>query len=426
MQAGTLEKSVVPEATGIERFCMRAVVEALLKMGKGELTLVLPDGKKLVSQGDGAGEPARIEIGSYMFFRRCIEYGAIGFAESYMAGEWKSPDLTAVISWFLLNLENSTVLEGSSQRSPIFGLLNLINRIGHLLRPNNRVTGKKNISAHYDLSNELFALFLDPSMTYSSALFSGDNTDLERAQIEKYERICRSACLEPGQKILEIGCGWGGFASYAASRYGVRVLGLTISEQQYEWARASIERQNLGELIEIRLQDYRDVTGQFDRIVSIEMVEALGEAHVEEFFSQCSRLLSRDGLIALQMISSPDCRYELLRDGVDFIQKHIFPGSLLLSIERVVRASKATGDLHMLELFDFAESYARTLALWRENFVANIEKVRALGFDESFIRKWLYYFSYCEAAFAMRQISVVQITLTRPNNSYLREMRRLP
>lgn len=426
MQAGALEKTAVREASVIERFCMRAVLDALLKMRKGELTVVLPDGKRLVSQGDGVGQIARIEIGSYNFFRRCIEYGAIGFAESHIAGEWKSPDLTAVISWFLLNQENSTVLEGSSEKSPVLGLLNLANRIGHLLRPNDRVTGKKNISAHYDLSNELFSLFLDPTMTYSSALFAGGNTDLERAQIDKYERICRSACLERGQRVLEIGCGWGGFASYAASRYGVRVLGLTISQQQYEWARASIDRQGLGDLVEIRLQDYRDVTGQFDRIVSIEMMEALGDAHVEEFFSQSSRLLSRDGLMALQMISSPDCRYELLRDSVDFIQKHIFPGSLLLSIERVVRACKATGDLHMLELFDFAESYARTLALWRENFLANVEEVRALGFDEEFIAKWLYYFSYCEAAFSMRQISVLQITLTRPNNSFLREIRRLP
>lgn len=407
----------------IERIAMQIVLRALCDMGKGRLVLRLPNGDLVDNGGDDLSCVADIQVGNYSFFIRCIKFGAIGFAESYIDGEWETPDLTAVIGWFILNQENSTVMKGSSRQNPFIDLFNLINRGGHMLRPNSKRVSRKNISDHYDLSNSLFELFLDPSMTYSSALFKDGVDSLEEAQIRKYEKLCHSLVLEEGDRLLEIGCGWGGFACYAASNYGARVTGITISAAQYQYALRRVEEAGLQKLVEIKLVDYRDLEGEFDKIASIEMVEALGDTHVDQFFSQCSRLLSRDGLLAIQMITTPDCRYSELRDGVDFIQKHIFPGSLLLSIERVVKATAKTSDLHLVELTEFAESYARTLNIWSKNFERNLDRVRELGFSDKFIRKWFYYFAYCEAAFAMRQIGVVQLTMVRPNNRFLASRR---
>ena len=332
-----------------------------------------------------------------------------------MAGEWTTPNLEAVIVWFILNARESPQKWAGGRRG-VVNALHFANRLRHRLRGNSRDGSRRNIEAHYDLSNEFFALFLDASMTYSGALFEAKAQSLESAQIAKYDQLCRRLHLRQGDRVLEIGGGWGAFSRYAATHYGCHVTSLTISPAQYEHAAREIVRAGLEKKIDLQLRDYREVTGQFDKIVSIEMLEAVGHEHLPAFFSKCHELLTPSGLLGLQYITCPDNRYERLRRGVDFIQKHIFPGSLILSIGAVSDAVRATGDLMLHHLDDLGSSYVRTLHAWHERFHAKLPEVRALGFDESFIRKWNYYLQYCSGAFAMRHTSVVQAVYTRPNN----------
>lgn len=428
VSVGENRSSDMPENSSvIDKFCQKVVVDSLTGMRKGELKLRLPDGTRVKNGSDETENScvAEININSVSFFKRCVKFGAIGFAEGFIEGEWTTSDLTDVIRWFILNLNDSTVMEGSKKRNPLLDLFNFVNRLGHLSRPNSKKLSKANIEAHYDLSNEFFALFLDKSMTYSSAIFKNAKEDLFEAQQNKYRRICESLSLNEKDHLLEIGCGWGGLAVFAARNYGCRITGITISPSQFDYATRRIRDEGLENQVKILLTDYRDLTGQFDKIASIEMVEALGDKYVETYFKKCAQLLKPDGVMTFQAITSPDSRYELLRSGVDFIQKHIFPGSLLLSTERIIRATSSATDLHMIEFNEFAESYARTLHIWRDNFEAHLGEVRSLGFSEKFIRKWIYYLCYCEAAFDMRQISVAQITITRPNNQFLRQQKRL-
>jgi cyclopropane-fatty-acyl-phospholipid synthase len=394
-------------------------------MTRGHLSMCLPDGRCLeIGQetGQEVGLPrAVIRVTNPKFFTRCVLFGAIGFAEAYIDGYWDTDNLTDVVMWFIANLDQSTVFEGSKHKLPTLDLFGLYNRLVHLSRPNSVSKSASNIRAHYDLSNDFFALFLDPSMTYSSALYRTGTETLENAQVQKWDRLCRQLHLQPDEHVLEIGSGWGSFAIYAAKTYGVKVTTITISQEQYEYVQERLKHEDVGGRVEVLLRDYRNMEGQFDKIVSIEMVEALGDAYVDVFFAKCSSLLKKQGLLAIQMIITPDCRYDLLRNNVDFIQKHIFPGSLLMSVERVNTSIRKCSDLNLVDLKDFASSYARTLATWQENFNAKLDRVRAIGFDESFIRKWNYYFSYCEAAFATRQISVVQVVYARPNNIQISE-----
>lgn len=401
------------------------VLQSLTAMPQGRLSLTLPDGSSLNNRSTSNGIDANIGIKSNAFFDRCIKYGAIGFAESYIAGEWSTSNLTEVIEWFIANADDSTVLEGSKNQNSFLNLLHIINKYTHWLRPNTISKAKENIHEHYDLGNEFFSLFLDQTMTYSSAIFANASQSLQDAQINKYETICKKLLLNKNDHILEIGCGWGGFACFAAKKYGVKITGITISQEQFEYAKARIAAENLSEQVEILLKDFRLMEGKFDKIVSIEMVEALGDAQVDPFFKACSILLKKDGLVAIQMISSSDSRYEQLKNSVDFIQKHIFPGSLLLSLERVIRSTSTTSDLQLDSVSDYAESYAKTLRMWRDNFLAAEPEIRKLGFGDEFIRKWNYYFCYCEAAFATRQIGLLQVVLTRPNNKLLAQARAL-
>jgi cyclopropane-fatty-acyl-phospholipid synthase len=433
----TSTPSAIKTPGAIDLFCRKVVVNSLTGMRKGTLKLALPDGSTTTNGATDTDGPetantssetacvAHIKINSNDFFKRCVKFGAIGFAEGYIDGEWTTTDLTEVIRWFILNLNDSTVMEGSKKRNPLLDLFNFVNRLGHLSRPNSKKISKSNIEAHYDLSNEFFSLFLDKSMTYSSAIFTSENEDLFEAQQNKYKRLCESLMLTEKDHLLEIGCGWGGLAVYAARNYGCKITGVTISPSQFEYATQRIRNEGLENQVQILLTDYRDLTGQFDKIASIEMVEALGDKYVETYFKKCAELLKHDGLMTFQLITSPDSRYDLLRGSVDFIQKHIFPGSLLLSTERVIRATSKVTDFHMVEFNEFAESYAKTLHVWRDNFEERLAEVRALGFSEKFIRKWIYYLCYCEAAFDMRQISVAQITISRPNNQFIRERKRL-
>lgn len=400
-----------------------AVLKALGGMRNGRLTIMLPDGS-VVGIGDGEnprasrhGLHARIEVKDEAFFRRCFYYADIGLAESYMAGEWTTDDLAEVVSWFILNAAEPTVRAKTVRR--LLNWMGWLNRIGHRLRSNTVERSRENIAAHYDLSNDLFALFLDPGMTYSSGLFrSGDET-LEAAQAAKYERICQLLQLKPGDRVLEIGGGWGAMSRHIAKRYRCQVTTVTISQEQFDWADGLRRSENLEHLIDLRLLDYRKLEGQFDKIVSIEMLEAVGHEHFDAFFGKCSELLAPNGLAALQVITFPDARYEAMRRDVDFIQKHVFPGGLLPSVSAMLSSIGRTGDLMLADLFEFGPSYAKTLLHWADNFESRLDDVRALGFDETFIRKWRYYLMYCKAAFQMRHVGVVQMLLTRPNNHAL-------
>jgi cyclopropane-fatty-acyl-phospholipid synthase len=414
-------------------FYRRAVLDALSGLTRGHLCFELPDGtiREFGTAADvdtrtlppGIAARAQIRVRRETFFKKCFWAGDIGFAESYIDGDWETSDLTAVVAFFILNLEHTPTLSGS--RRPTAAVLNLLrftNRLAHLLRPNTRAIARRNIGEHYDLSNAFFALWLDPSLMYSSARWPAGtpNLSLEAAQFEKNDALCRTLRLAASDHVLEIGTGWGGWALHAVKNYGCRVTSITISQQQFELARQRAQAAGLSDRIDVQLCDFRDLTGRFDKIVSIEMVEALGHRYQATFAETVSRLLKPDGLLALQFITCPDARYDQLRRGVDFIQKHIFPGSLLLSINRLNHLLAKAGGFVLHELDDFGPDYARTLQHWRDRFTSQLEQVKRLGFSERFIRKWTYYLGYCEAAFALRNISVVHTLHTRPNNLTLR------
>ncbi len=409
----------VRSTTWLDRLAQRLVARALQPMSRGRLKLRCPDGTCLVFGRGPDGPAAEVSVRRWSFFRRCARAGDMGFGEAYQAGDWDTPNLTSVIGWFLANVDQSPALSGSQQRDWLMSGLRvgsvLANRIQHRLRRNSVSGSHENIQAHYDLGNEFYSLWLDPSMTYSAALFETPDQSLAEAQAAKYERLGRQLRLQPTDHLLEIGSGWGGMASHAVRRFGCRVTTVTISREQAVYAAARFQREGIAERAEVKLLDYRLLTGQFDKIVSIEMLEAVGDAYLPEYFTQVQRRLKPDGLFAAQFITCPDSRYHEFRQNVDWIQKHIFPGSLLLSLNRVNEVIQRTGRLSLYNLHDLGLDYARTLRLWRERFTARLDDVRRQGFDERFVRTWDYYLAYCEAAFAWRNISVVQGTWAGPN-----------
>ena len=398
-------------------FYQDVVLKFMSKMDKGTLYLTLPDGEQLI-MGTGEGNiTANIVVNNDEFFKRIILFGDIGFGEAYVDGLWDTDNITRVIDWALLNVENAPGVSGSNIQSISLNLLKLYNKLSHFKRANTVEGSRKNISAHYDLNNDFFASFLDPTMTYSAAYFYKDGLSLEEAQLAKYDRLCRQLCLKPNDHVLEIGSGWGGNAIYMAKTYGCKVTSLTISEEQHKMAVERVEEAGLSDRVEILLKDYRLMEGTFDKIVSVAMLEAVGFSFMDVYFKKVNSLLKKNGILALQVITSPDSRFDSLRKGVDWIQKHIFPGSLLPSVAAINGAINRTSDLTMVDLKDIGLDYAKTLKLWFDAFNANLNKVKSLGFDETFIRKWNYYLCYCESAFAMRNINVMHLTYSRPNNT---------
>lgn len=395
------------------------VLKILSGMNKGELRVTFDNGEVKTFGGADKSVSASIRIINPRFYKRIVLFGDVGFGEAYVDGDWETDSITNVISWMILNIENNPAVSGSGKNIAPISLLKFMNRLYHKLNMNTKTKSKRNISEHYDLNNEFFRLWLDESLTYSSALFTGNNDDLYKAQLEKYDRICRELKIKSTDHILEIGSGWGGFSIYAAKNYGCRVTTTTISEEQFKHALHSITEEKLNDKIEILLKDYRELSGSYDKIVSIEMLEAVGHEYLPKYFSKVNELLKKDGAVALQVITSHDSNYDKLRKGVDWIQKHIFPGSLLPSIGAINSAVNKTSNLYLHDLKNFGLDYAKTLRLWRNNFNAKLNEVFKLNFNNSFVRKWNYYLSYCEAAFAMRNISVVQIIYTRPNNRNL-------
>jgi len=399
----------------------RVVLDAIGAMTAGCLRLDLPGGTTKIIGTPGADTSAHIRVLDPGFFRKCVLFGDVGFGESYVAGDWETDSIARVIAWAILNVEHAPAMSGSKARRFALNVLRSYNRVLHLLRPNSPATSKRNIAEHYDLGNAFYQLWLDPTMTYSSGYFTTPGQSLESAQVAKYDALCRKLRLAPHDHVLEIGSGWGGFASHAVRHFGCQVTTVTISEEQFAWARERFAREGIADRAEVRLADYRLLDGQYDKVVSIEMMEAIGDRYLETYFAKIHEVLKPGGLLGVQYITVPDSRHAELKRGVDWIQKHIFPGSLLLSVGRVNRALERTGDLFAHDLEDIGASYARTLHVWWEQFNSHLTDVRALGFDERFIRKWNYYLQYCEAAFAQRNISVVQAVYTRPNNRVLHD-----
>lgn len=398
-------------------FYAKAVLGILEKMNLGRMHITFADGsKKTIGNGEGSIE-ADIKIESDEFYKRCVLYGDVGFGEAYVDGLWNTSSITNVIKWFLLNIENAPGVSGSSVQSLVLNILKGVNTLGHLRRANTVSGSKKNIVEHYDLSNEFFSLWLDPSMTYSSAYFKTKDLSLENAQYEKYRRLSEQLHLKPEDHVLEIGSGWGANAIFMAENYGCKVTSITISEEQCKLANERIKAKGLSDRVKVIIEDYRKITGQFDKIVSVEMLEAVGADYYEPYFRKCHEVLKKNGIVALQVITCPDSRYEQLKNGVDWIQKHIFPGSLLPSVAALNHAVNTTGDMTLVDLKDLGLHYARTLHTWFDNFNAKRDEILRLGFDDRFTRKWNYYLCYCEAAFAMRNINVMQMVYTRPNNT---------
>ncbi|MGB2816323.1 MAG: cyclopropane-fatty-acyl-phospholipid synthase family protein [Burkholderiaceae bacterium] len=400
--AGSIDTSNFP-AHG--RFALRL----LDNLQNGRLDVRFPDGQRASFGAGGDAHPADLRLISWNAVRSALASGDIGFAEGYIAGDWTTNDLARLLTFFLRNREAVDRL--------IYGTFagRLVHRLRHLLNRNTRAQARRNIHAHYDLGNDFYALWLDPTMSYSSALLPTHSTPhlplsdsaLIEGQVAKYRRVLDEMQLRPGARILEIGCGWGGFAEIAR-RAGHEVTGLTLSTEQLEYARTRLAP--LGDGSILRLQDYREETGQYDGIASIEMFEAVGEAYWPSYFATLKRCLAPQGRACVQTIVIADELFERYRVGTDFIQQYIFPGGMLPSPSAFRRAAERAG-LAVVDQHAFGFDYARTLATWRQRFQAQRDAVRALGFDDRFIRIWDFYLAYCEAAFARRNTDVVQYTL---------------
>ena len=381
----------------------RVIMRAASVMREGELTAVFPGGKRRIFGTPGATPKATLRIHDDEFFSRVLLHGEIGVGEAYVDGLWDSDDLVALME---LGVANRRHVQFSS--TWVSRASKLKNVRLHRGRRNTQAQAKDNIHAHYDLSNDLFRLFLDETMTYSCAYFSSPEQPLADAQHNKYRMLCERAGIKRGDHVLEIGSGWGGFAMSAAERFGCRVTSVTISEEQLALARERVEQAGLSERVDIRFCDYRDIEGQYDAIVSIEMFEAVGAEYFETFFRVCDRALKPGGRMALQTISLPDRAFVPVRDGVNWVQKYIFPGGMLPSISEIERALHHT-DLVIDGLEDIGAHYALTLHQWRERFVSRSSEVRALGFDTRFIRMWEYYLAVCEAGFLTRNTGDLQL-----------------
>jgi cyclopropane-fatty-acyl-phospholipid synthase len=337
--------------------------------------------------------------------------GGLGAGEAYMAGRWHCDDLTGLARLFL---RNPQVLYGLN-RGP-GRIMALVNKAWHALRRNTVRGSRRNIAAHYDLGNDMFSLFLDDTMMYSCAIFEHPRATLKQASMAKLDRVCRKLELQPGDHLLEIGTGWGGLAIHAARHYGCRVTTTTISGEQYRMTRERVEQAGLGDRITVLCEDYRNLTGEYDKLVSIEMIEAVGHAYFDTYFATCSRLLKPDGLMLLQSITIADQRYAAAKRAVDFIQRYIFPGGCLPSVAVLGDAVARNTDMRIVHLEDIGPHYATTLQRWRERFMARLDAVRKLGYPEEFIRMWEYYLCYCEGGFRERAIGTVQLLLGKPLN----------
>jgi cyclopropane-fatty-acyl-phospholipid synthase len=392
----------------VDRWARRAVCARLAGLRGGTLTLVDAEGRQRFGPAD-APLRATVHVEDPRFYSRLLRRGSLGGAESYMDGEWRSDDLAAVVRILALDRGMQGALGG-----PGAWLLRPARALSRWLHRNSRGGSRRNIAAHYDLGDGFFELFLDPTLTYSSGIFEREDATLEQASVAKLERVCRKLRLSPGDHVLEIGTGWGSFALHAASRHGCRVTTTTISQRQHEAARRRVAEAGLEGRVEVLLEDYRDLRGRYDKLVSIEMIEAVGHENLGRFFRICSERLRSDGAMLLQAITIPDRDFEEHTRSVDFIKRYIFPGGELVSLGAVQAAAAGAGDLRLTHLEDFTPHYAETLRRWRQRMFANLPRMRALGLSDRFLRMWEFYLCYCEGGFEERQIGVVQALFEKP------------
>lgn len=392
----------------------RAVVRAVSGISHGAIRIIEPDGSLLVASPSAErseldGKVHTVRVHDTAFFAAAAFGGGIGLAEAYLDGHWTCDDLAGLIETMTVNIHAARGLEG-----PVSRMLSPLSLAAYWLQKNTRRGSRRNILAHYDLGNDFFALFLDPTMTYSSGVFERGAKTLEQAQIEKMDLACRKLELRPQDHLLEIGTGWGGMAIHAAKTYGCRVTTTTISDRQFDLASRRIREAGLANRIRVIQQDYRDLSGTYDKLVSIEMIEAVGRAYLDRFFDVCSRSLKPDGAALIQAIVIRDQDYERAARRRDFLKKYIFPGSCLLGVRAMADSLARCTDLRIWHMEDFGPHYASTLRLWREAFMNRLDEVRNMGHDERFIRMWEYYLAYCQGVFAARQTGVVQMLLTKP------------
>jgi cyclopropane-fatty-acyl-phospholipid synthase len=394
----------------VDRMARRAIFSLLKRLIHGRITIIEN------SQRYHFGEPsdkfslqAVITVHHSQFYTRIFFGGSIGAAEAYMDGLWSADDLTVVMRILALNQKAFEDMEKGLAR-----LMTPLYNFYHFLRKNTKKGSRENILAHYDLGNDFYSLFLDDTMTYSCGIFEHEKSSLKGASVAKYNRICRKLQLKPGDRVVEIGTGWGGFAVHAAQNYGVQVTTTTISDEQYQFAQNRIKAAGLEDRIKLLKKDYRDLDGKFDKLVSIEMIEAVGHHYLNAFFRTCSRLLKDDGMMALQAITIGDQIFDRHKRSVDFIKRYIFPGSCIPSITAISNAIARATDLRLVHLEDITPHYARTLREWRKRFFASIDRVRALGYSNTFIRMWEYYLCYCEGGFTERYIGDVQMLFVKP------------
>ena len=402
--------AALAQASALQRLGRKLFLAQLGKLRHGELT-VIEGGQRHVF---GRRSPecdlhATLEVLHPQTFADAAFGGTVGGGESYIRGQWRTDDLTALVRLFVANREMMESVEGAASviATPIRRALHWANR-------NSRDGSRRNIAAHYDLGNDLFALMLDATMAYSCGIFEREGATLHEAQLAKFDRICKKLQLSPADHLVEIGTGWGGLAIHAAARYGCRVTTTTISKEQHDFAKAKIEAAGLGDRITLLLEDYRDLAGTYDKAVSVEMIEAVGHQYLDTYTAKCASLLKPDGAMLLQAITIQDQLYEEALKSVDFIQQFVFPGSFIPSVAAITESARRHTDMKVFHLEDIGPHYATTLRMWRENFIAHLAEVKALGYPDAFVRMWEFYLCYCEGGFLERQIGDVQMLLTKP------------
>lgn len=396
----------------VRRFGPAFMARSLIKSRLSELaggSLVVEDPWGRWEVGDRTGEPVVLEITNPGAYLTILTGGSLGAARAYMDGDWSASDLTGVLRLFIRNM---SVVDGVE--TGLARLANGIARLHHSLRANTRAGSRKNIHEHYDLGNDLFELFLDDTMTYSAGIFEHESSTLHEASVTKLDRICRKLELHADDHLLEIGSGWGSFAMHAARHYGCRVTTTTISREQFDLASRRIAEAGLDDRVEILLEDYRNLSGRYDKLVSIEMVEAVGHEFLPVYFEKCADLLVDEGAMLLQAITMPDQRYDQYLRSSDFIRRYIFPGSCVPSLGALVNAMGAKSDLKPVHVEDIGPHYATTLRMWRERFNERLDDVRRLGYPERFVRMWNFYLCYCEAGFEERYLGDLQLLLQKP------------
>ena len=401
-------KAIPSQFNLFDKLMRRFVVRRLDSLRKGEITL--NDASGAQSFGESADLQANIKVHRPRFFRQAVLGGTLSVAESYLRGDWECDDLTDLFRIFIRNERNASQFDG-----PLTQLARWGHRLVHRWRTNTRSGSQKNISAHYDLGNEFYRLWLDDTLAYSSGIFAYPGATLREASLEKFDRVCRKLDLSSSDDVLEIGTGWGGFALHAVQNYECRVTTTTISQEQHAVAKMRFEEAGLTDSIRLLRQDYRDLRGDFDKLVSIEMIEAVGHEHLDDYFRKCGRLLRSHGTFVLQAIVMPERGYSDYLKSVDFIQRYVFPGGCLPSLGSILESVGRTTDLRFVHAEDFAPHYAETLRRWRSAFFERLGEVRDLGFGDDFIRLWNYYLCYCEAAFEERAVGVFQVQFDKPD-----------